>query len=144
MAVHKTKNGIVGRFGKWWTRASENISRLKNQDLKKATGIYVLYNGTMPVYIGKGNFSQNISRHNRSSKRSPFWEHFSWYEIKGKGLDKEVESLFLRILPFYAHSLNRMRGGFLSGERIDPASDKPVKDLWPKGGAAKKRLPSKR
>lgn len=140
MARDKTKNGIVGRYGKLWTRVSANLNRLASKDLRDVTGVYALYNGTMPVYIGRGNLSQQISRHSRNRKKISFWEHFSWYEIKCKGLDREIESLLLRLLPFYVRSLNRKGGDFfVSGNKITAPSTEPVWDLWPKGGAGKKR-----
>ena len=139
MAHDMTEKGIVGRYGKLWTRVPANLKKLASKDLRKATGVYALYNGTMPVYIGKGKFSTQIRAHDRNRKKSPFWEHFSWYEIFGQGLDKEIESLFLRLLPFYVRSLNRMGGKFASGEKIAPASRTPVEISWPKGGAGKKR-----
>jgi hypothetical protein len=139
MAHDKTKNGIVGRYGKLWTRVPENLKKLASKELRDVTGVYALYNGTMPVYIGRGKISQQIHRHNRNRKKHSFWEHFSWYEIKIKGLDKEIESLVLRLLPFYVRSLNRMSGNFPSGVKIAAKSDTPIKDSWPKGGAGKKR-----
>ncbi len=103
------------------------------------TGVYILYNATMPVYIGRGKVSGQIRAHNRNKRRSPFWEHFSWFEINGKGRDKEIESLFLKVLPHYLRSLNRMGGKFPSARQIEPKTDAPVAILWPKGGPAKKR-----
>lgn len=133
-------DGIVGQYGKLWTRVPENLKKLASKELRSVTGVYALYNGTMPVYIGRGNICNQIHRHDRNRKKSQFWEHFSWYEIIGKGLDKEIESLLLRILPFYVRSLNR-RGGdiFASGEKITAPEQKPVENLWPTGGAGKKR-----
>jgi len=122
-----------------WTRVPANLKKLASKDLRNVSGVYALYNGAMPVYIGKGIFSKQIKLHNRSHRKSPFWEHFSWYEIKGNGLDKEIESLFLRLLPWYVRSLNRMGGKFASGKKIDAASKTPVEIRWPKGGAGKKR-----
>src|ERR1700720_910791 len=106
MADIKTRKGIVGRYGRLWTRTPANLKKLKHKRLKKVTGVYALYNGTMPVYIGKGKFSAQIGRHNRNDRKSPFWEHFSWYEIIDKSLVNEIESLFLNVLPFYLRSLN--------------------------------------
>src|SRR6266851_6659799 len=139
MARYMAGNGIVRRYGKLWTRVPENLKQLASKDLRNATGVYALYNGTMPVYIGKGIFSNQIKKHNHSNRKSPYWEHFSWYEIKGEGLDKEIESLLLRVFPFYVRSLNRMAGKFESGTRIHARSEEPIKDLWPKGGVGKKR-----
>jgi hypothetical protein len=144
MARDKAENGIVARYGKLWTRVPANVKRLATEDLKKATGVYALYNGSMPVYIGYGKIFARIRGHNRNRKKFPFWEHFSWYEIKGKELSKEIESLFLNILPLYVRSLNRMGGKFASGRKIRPVSETPVEIRWPKGGAAKKRHRMKR
>jgi len=139
MARDKTENGIVGRYGKLWTRVPANVKKLATKDLKEATGVYALYNGTMPVYIGHGRIFARIRGHNRNRKKAPFWEHFSWYEIKGKGLSRDIESLFLSVLPFYARSLNKMGGKFASGMKTPAASKTPIKISWPKGGAGKKR-----
>lgn len=132
--------GIVGKYGKLWTRAPGNLKKLASKELKDVTGVYALYNGTMPVYVGRGNIFKQIHRHDRNRKKSQFWEHFSWYEIKFKGLDREIESLLLRILPFYVRSLNRKGGdSFVSGKKIVAPSTEPILDRWPKGGAGKKR-----
>jgi len=139
MSHSKIAIPIIGRYGRLWTRVPKNLKMLARKDLKNVTGVYALYNGTMPVYIGKGKFSRQIGKHNRSDRKSPFWEHFSFYEIIGKGFDKEIESLILRLFPFYVRSLNRMGGKFASGKKIEPASEQPVKLSWPKGGAGKKR-----
>jgi hypothetical protein len=140
MTHDTTKHGIVGRYGKLWTRVPGNLKKLASKELKDVTGVYALYNGTMPVYIGRGKISQQIHRHDRNRKKNQFWEHFSWYEITVKGLDKEIESLFLRLLPFYVRSLNRKGGdSFVSGHKTAPALDDAIKDYWPKGGAGKKR-----
>ena len=140
MAHDKTKNGIVGRYGKLWARVPANLKKLASNNFRNVTGIYALYNGTMPVYIGGGKLSQQIHRHDRNRKKNQFWEHFSWYEITRKGLDKEIESLLLRLLPFYVRSLNRKGGDFFaSGKKIAAPSPEPILDLWPRGGAGKKR-----
>jgi hypothetical protein len=59
--------------------------------------------------------------------------------IYGIALDKEIETLVLRLLPFYVRSLNRMGGKFASREKIKPPSKDPFPPYWPKGGAGKKR-----
>jgi hypothetical protein len=140
MAPHKIKHGLVGQYGRLWTRAPENLKKLAGKELKDVVGVYALYNGTMPVYIGRGNISKQIHQHNRNPKKNQFWEHFSWYEILGEGLDREIESLLLRILPFYVRSLNRKGGdSFVSRNKVIAPSTDPISDRWPEGGAGKKR-----
>ena len=84
MTRDKTGQAIVGRYGKLWTRVPENLKKLADKHLRNVTGVYALYNGTMPVYIGRGIVSNQIRKHNTSRRKSPCWEHFSWYEINGK------------------------------------------------------------
>jgi hypothetical protein len=117
------------------TKESEAANK---ERLEGCNGVVALCNGTMPVYIGGGIFSKQIDRHDRNPKKRPSWEHFSWYEVTGSGRDKEIESLPLRILPFYVHLLNEMSGKFSSGVKVEPVSKSPLKDRWPEGGAGKK------
>ena len=45
-------------------------------------GIYVLYHGAMPVYIGRGAISARLYSHGKEeSRKEQFWDRFSWFVI---------------------------------------------------------------
>src|SRR5262249_2106349 len=78
----------------------------------KLYGVYVLCDGSMPVYIGRGRLSSRIRRHQHSKSRGQAWDHFSWYAIPDRRFEADVEALLLRMLPFYLRSLNKQRTRF--------------------------------
>ncbi|MEO7862629.1 MAG: GIY-YIG nuclease family protein [Nitrospirales bacterium] len=118
---------LVSSYGTLWARNIKNISRLRNEG--KLFGVYVLCDGSMPVYIGRGKLSSRITRHQRSKSRGQFWDHFSWFAIPDRGLEADVEALLLRMLPFYLRSLNKQRTKFTNSKRMtdnSPDAD-PIK-----------------
>jgi len=90
---------LVSTHGLVWARNKDNIRRLR--EAGRLYGVYVLCDGSMPVYIGRGKLSARISRHQRSKSRGQFWDHFSWYAIPNRRFEADVEALWLRMLPFY-------------------------------------------
>ena len=131
--------GVVLQYGEFWAREPQNLKRLKEQPLRKVRGIYALYNGTMPVYFGEGKLHSRLRQHDKNRLKRHYWDHFSWFEIKNKLYRKEIESLLLRILPFYARSLNRQSGHFESSTSILPKGKNAVKLRIPKYGTGRKR-----
>jgi hypothetical protein len=43
---------LVTKYGKMWPRNDYSLEALAAQG--KLNGVYVLYDGSMPVYVGKG------------------------------------------------------------------------------------------
>jgi hypothetical protein len=111
---------LIGAYGTQWARNKDNIRALRA--LGKLWGVYVLCDGSMPVYIGRGRLSRRISGHQRSRSRGQFWDHFSWYAIPDRRFEADVEALLLRMLPFYLRSLNKQRTRFSDAKRITQAS----------------------
>jgi hypothetical protein len=107
---------LVGSYGTLWARNKQNIRRLR--EMGKLYGVYVLCDGSTPVYIGRGRLSSRIRRHQRSKSRGQFWDHFSWYAIPDRRFEADVEALLLRMLPFFLRSLNKQRTRFTDARRI--------------------------
>ena len=115
---------LIGSYGTLWARNKENIRRLR--EIGKLYGVYLLCDGSMPVNIGRGKLSSRIRRHQRSKSRGQFWDHFSWYAIRDRRFEADVEALLLRMLPFFLRSLNKQRTRFADARRV---TDKfPVAD----------------
>jgi len=104
---------LIKQFGERWARNAENIrdKRMPGRS-KGGQGVYVLYDGSTPVYIGKGNIRQRLREADKDKRRRNSWDRFSWYVIKDKSLIHDVEVLLIRILPLYLRYLTRQRGHF--------------------------------
>jgi hypothetical protein len=94
-----------------WARNPENINAVKGcRD--GGIGLYILYNGSTPVYVGKGNIQIRLKKAQRSKRRGKSWDHFSWYLIEDKGLTHDVEILLIRTLKPFLRLLNQHCGHF--------------------------------
>src|SRR6266851_3008632 len=130
--------GIVGLYGLRWPRNPKNLARLKKL-MGKRTGLYVLANGSMPLYIGRGHVARRVRAHNRpGGSKSKYWNYFSWFEILKPASDVELECLLLRVLPFYVRSLNKQTGSLGKNNR------QKFPDKMPKVVDFPKLLPKKR
>ena len=104
---------LIKQFGERWARNSENIKDKRMPGKKKGgQGVYILYDGSTPVYIGKGNIRARLIGADKDERRKDSWDHFSWYVIKNKNLIHDVEVLLIRMLPIYLRHLTRQRGHF--------------------------------
>jgi hypothetical protein len=104
---------LVRKFGEMWARNLENINQIPHPK-QGATGVYILYDGSMPVYVGKGHLRHRINGARRSKTRGQFWDHFSWYIIRNEDVIHDTEALFLRMLPPYLRSLTKQSGHFMN------------------------------
>jgi hypothetical protein len=103
---------LVRKFGEMWARNLENINRIPLPK-QGGTGVYILYDGSMPVYVGKGHIRYRVDGARRSKTRGQHWDHFSWYVIKNPDVIHDTEALFLRMLPSYLRSLTKQSGHFV-------------------------------
>jgi len=102
-----------------WARTPKNIKNIRAALKNPArAGVYILYDGATPVYIGKGNIPYRLEKATRN-KRKNFWDHFSWYVITNESLRHDVEVLLLRTLPPYLRYLTRQSGKFTNGHSAD-------------------------
>ena len=95
---------LIKQFGLHWPRNAENLEEIEDVAGHKS-GVYVLYHGAMPVYIGRGAISARLRSHGKEgSKKEQFWDRFSWFVVDHAKQERELESLLLEALPFYVRS----------------------------------------
>jgi hypothetical protein len=117
MLIWRLAVGLVCKFGEMWARNLENINRIPGSK-HGGRGVYILYDGSMPVYVGKGNIKSRVRGARRSKTRGQFWDHFSWYVLDDTKMIHDTEVLFLRMLPSYLRSLTKQKGKFMDAERV--------------------------
>jgi hypothetical protein len=127
---------LVRRYGTRWARNADNLARLRQEP--HLSGVYVLYDGSTPVYIGRGRIASRIRQAHRSTRRGQSWDHFSWYGLT-KGFEAEVEALLLTMLPFYLRSLNQQRARFVGVKPTEQANWKSDPIDPPNLGPRRKR-----
>src|SRR5271169_3888689 len=103
---------LIDQFDEMRARNSKNIKNVPGS-CDGGQGVYILYDGSTPVYVGKGNIRQRLRSADKSKRRGNSWNHFSWYVIRDKSLIHDVEVLLIRILPLYLRYLTRQTGHFL-------------------------------
>ena len=108
---------LIKKYAEMWARNDANIKAIPGSK-QGGQGVYILYDGSTPVYIGMGNIRQRIGKARKSERRGQMWDHFSWY-IPADGVSmRDIEALFLRMLPVYLRILNRQVGKLEGAKRI--------------------------
>jgi len=107
---------IVSVRGKMWARNPENIKAIPSSKRPGGVGVYVLLDGSMPVYVGKGNIRQRIKSH-QTKTWGQLWDRFSWFGLHDPAMMHDVEALMLKMLPPFLRSRNKRGGGFVKSQR---------------------------
>jgi len=116
---------LISARGEMWPRNDDALNAIPGIE-KGGKGIYILYDGSTPVYVGKGNIQWRIKDARRSKRRGQSWDHFSWYAVADSKRLHDIEALLLRMLPPYLRILNRQRGKFLDAVKHPlPTNRKP-------------------
>jgi len=110
----------IKKCGTLWARNKNNLEHLLKTVRSGSTGVYVLFNGSAPVYVGKGHIRSRITSHARSTKRA-FWDHFSWFVVNNKKREHDLEALLIVTLPFYLRIFTRQDAKFLGCKRLKEA-----------------------
>jgi hypothetical protein len=113
---------LVARFGEMWSRNEQNINDVPGSK-EGGLGVYILYDGSTPVYIGKGKIRSRLRDADKSERRGNAWDHFSSYVIKEKSLIHDVEVLLIRMLPPHLRRLTRQSGHFKGVHSMDQKRD---------------------
>jgi len=103
--------GLVKRFGEMWARNDENMNDVPAGS-EGGFGVYILYDGSTPVYIGKGKIRSRLRAADSSKRKGNAWDLFSWYVIKDRSLIHDIEVLMIRMLPPHLRRLTRQSGHF--------------------------------
>ncbi len=119
---------LIARFGEMWPRNPENIELIPGSKAG-GQGVYILYDGSIPVYIGMGNIRQRVRKARLSKRRGQMWDHFTWYIPSNPTLTRDIEALLLRMLPFYLRILNRQRGKFEGAKKDNSAKKHPIPEV---------------
>lgn len=119
---------LIKEYGEMLARNPENI-KLIPRSHQGGQGVYVLYSGWMPVYIGKGNIRSRINDARRSKPRGKMWDHFSWYVPRNSGLTRDIEALLLRMLPIYLRILTHQVGKFTRAREVPQPKENQVPEL---------------
>ena len=112
---------LVTKYGRMWARNEENFKKLR-KDEPKLKGLYILYDGTMPVYVGRGWILTRLEKARKSRTRRRFWDYFSWYAIPDEDLQKDTEALLIKTLPYYLRLLNKKNESFALPKRSEKQS----------------------
>ena len=107
----QSEMALMDAFGEMWARNAKNIKDVRRIS-KGRQGIYIPYDGSTPVYVGKGFIRSRLKASDKSRRRKDSWDHFSWYIFKSPHLVHDVEVLLLRILPPYLRYMTRQGGDF--------------------------------
>ena len=102
---------VVREYGTMWARNTKNIGRIPGSS-KGGQGVYILFDGSMPVYVGKGNIRQRVRKARSSKRRGQMWDRFSWYVLSDPKMMHDIEVLVLRMLPRYLRALTKNDGNF--------------------------------
>jgi hypothetical protein len=115
---------IVDNFGLMWARNPKNLAKLPERTAG-GEGVYILYDGSMPVYAGRGGFKRRIAFAGTTHKRAQAWTHFSWFAVKDRSKHHDLEMLMIKSLPRMLRLMNRCEGKFV-GPKKAWTEDDPV------------------
>ena len=119
----KAQIPVVTQYGRMWARNTDNIKHIPGSK-EGGKGIYVLFDGSMPLYVGKGNIRSRIKGHRRSKSKGQLWDRFSWYALSDPRMMHDIEVMVLKLLPTYLRALTKQGGSFLEAKRIMQTSKK--------------------
>jgi hypothetical protein len=122
---------LVTKYGRMWARNDPNFKKLREEP--KLKGLYILYDGSMPVYVGHGWILTRLEKARRSKTRRRFWDYFSGYAIPDEELQKDTEALLIKTLPYYLRLLNKKNESFgLPKRSVKQSKDIPEAVVKPK------------
>jgi hypothetical protein len=129
------KESLIVSYGALWARNDTNLGKLR-ATVGNSTGVYLLYCGWFPVYIGQGNISSRILEHTKARRK--VWDRFTWFVLADPMRSRELEAIFLRSLPFFLR-LNNQQGANLPVRQTKAEDKAPILFKMPKSTPQKKK-----
>jgi hypothetical protein len=120
----KKNKSLISNRGEMWPRNTANVTLIPGSK-EGGQGIYILFDGSTPVCVGRGNIRHRIREAGKSIRRGQCWDHFSWYTIPQPHHEQEMEALLLRMLPPHLRMLNRQRGKLIGAKNHKLEDPKP-------------------
>ena len=108
---------LIKLYGEMWARNLGNINHVPRAR-DGGLGIYILYDGSTPVYIGRGNIRARLRQHRLSKRLGQLWDYFSWYIPCDAACTHDLEALLLRMLPVLSPIPNPPKRPISSGRQI--------------------------
>jgi hypothetical protein len=110
-----------------WARNLTNLNKVpggkKNKEDRRGHGVYVLFDGSMPVYVGKGLLRWRLKSHRTSKSKRELLDRFSWFVIADKGMIHDLEVLMLKVFPKNLRALTKQGGNFKEVKKPKPQLD---------------------
>jgi hypothetical protein len=135
MKRDKAKQSLIEMYGPFWPKNKKSFGQLR-QEARGKYGVYLLYCGWQPVYVGQGKLTTRITGHKRSGTK--IWDRFTWFALRDPSKCREIEAIFLRSLPFYLR-LNNRQGAHLPVGSTKPEHEPPDPIAMPKMTPKKKK-----
>ena len=127
-AREQAKKNLIVKFGPFWSKNEENFRKLR-VEAEGFSGVYLLYCGWFPIYVGCGELLTRISGHKGS--KSKIANRFAWFAVAEKRHCRELEAIFLRSLPYFLR-LNNKQGAHLPVGSTGTPHRIPIKSPCPK------------
>jgi hypothetical protein len=147
------KSKLITHYGQFWERTKMftvkegrvNTNELTWPDKKKppiaGRGIYILYRGTTPVYVGLGTARFGIWKRLQSHTKGWLayaWDNASWYVFKAGTKEDQIEAVEALLVATIPGLLNGAQPSGQLGKKCFPGNAKTdvSNTLWKKNGDA--------
>ena len=83
---------LISHRVEMWPRNLKNIEAVLGSK-EGGQAICILFDGSTPVYVGRGNIQQRLRDSSKSKRRGQCWDHFSGYVVPNAQNERELEAL---------------------------------------------------
>ncbi len=108
----------------------------KDVPIKGARGIYVLYRGATPIYIGKGSSIAGRIEDHAKDEFAPWWDNVCWYHCDDSVEDDTIKAIEALMIAHGTTIWNAQQPQRAFGEQyfLGDADDDRENRLWASAG----------